>query len=485
VSPTGNTPARAGTTAALSTPLSGSPEHPRAGGDDRQPSSLRPGHGGTPPRGRGRLRDDSEPQGVARNTPARAGTTTGCRVGWWRPTEHPRAGGDDEFSPPADTNANGTPPRGRGRRTPAPTPRAARRNTPARAGTTRRRWRGRGRSREHPRAGGDDVGLQQGLEYSHGTPPRGRGRHPRGDHRAEPQRNTPARAGTTVRRRSGCRCPREHPSAGGDDRLRADGAPFILGTPPRGRGRRRRVCRVSPGSGNTPARAGTTAPRSLTSSYSQEHPRAGGDDGMQGSTDMLREGTPPRGRGRLRGSHRPRVRAGNTPARAGTTRPTTLRVSPWTEHPRAGGDDRLRTAPDGAASGTPPRGRGRPTCRRRDRLKGLEHPRAGGDDPVDTRDGIVSSGTPPRGRGRQRSIHSRCGGERNTPARAGTTPGYEGTYWTSTEHPRAGGDDPSDHPAGLALDGTPPRGRGRPSRTSASTGGPRNTPARAGTTYRR
>ena len=76
-------------------------------------------------------------------------------------------------------------------------------------------------------------------------------------------RNTPALAGTTHQDHSSAPNAREHPRAGGDDRYGEDRAEFEGGTPPRWRGR------LLPGvggvvcPGNTPALAGTTRPSDL------------------------------------------------------------------------------------------------------------------------------------------------------------------------------------------------------------------------------
>ena len=91
------------------------------------------------------------------NTPARAGTTSGRRCCPGSTAEHPRAGGDDAFTVAAN-NLSG----------------------------------------EHPRAGGDDFAAMVNAVVVRGTPPRGRGRHHPGRRGAPTNRNTPARAGTTM-----------------------------------------------------------------------------------------------------------------------------------------------------------------------------------------------------------------------------------------------------------------------------------------------
>ena len=253
---------------------------------------------------------------------------------------------------------------------------------------------------EHPRAGGDDERAHRRYVAVPGTPPRGRGRLRRHGCERRRTRNTPARAGTTWSRTSLTSPIREHPRAGGDDP----------------RNQRRHGGR----SGNTPARAG--------------------DDPHRRGRHGCRYGTPPRGRGRQEHRPRPPVPVRNTPARAGTTRPVTRPQTRGQEHPRAGGDDFRTSMLSWIHCGTPPRGRGRRVHRRGEQSLG---------------------GTPPRGRGRLRRDGERGSGQRNTPARAGTTSPWAPGSPYQPEHPRAGGDDDDHHGVVIEGAGTPPRGRGR------------------------
>jgi len=196
--------------------------------------------------------------------------------------------------------------------------------------------------REHPRAGGDDRRCGAAARWAAGTPPRGRGRQLHTWRGLMSLRNTPARAGTTRGKRARSSSKTEHPRAGGDDRRHQPGDGPVVGTPPRGRGRRLQQCPVQETTRNTPARAGTTRRRRSSAPPAMEHPRAGGDDSTPGRRRRCVLGTPPRGRGRRCAAPRGAAPDGNTPARAGTTAIGTL-TGYWTpEHPRAGGDDAWR-----------------------------------------------------------------------------------------------------------------------------------------------
>jgi len=212
----------------------------------------------------------------------------------------PRAGGDEVICLETGIRASGTPPRGRGRRGPRIRVHPVGRNTPARAGTTSTIPPAADHPGEHPRAGGDDRAWDCTSAAVRGTPPRGRGRRYRGGGHHPGTGNTPARAGTTESCwAASCSLP-EHPRAGGDDTSRAVGTGSSVGTPPRGRGRRSYGAPPWRVRRNTPARAGTTRGHRWTRSHSREHPRAGGDDATAGGAPVTGTGTPPRGRGRHR-----------------------------------------------------------------------------------------------------------------------------------------------------------------------------------------
>ncbi len=93
-------------------------------------------------------------------------------------------------------------------------------------------------------------------------------------------------------------------------------------------------------------------------------------------------------------------------------------------------------------------------------------------------------GTPPRGRGRPSRGRRWVHRPRNTPARAGTTNQWSAKNTGQREHPRAGGDDVPVPWFAAPEYGTPPRGRGRRLGVSRLLDVEGNTPARAGTTTR-
>ncbi len=295
---------------------------------------------------------------------------------------------------------------------------------------------------------------------------------------------------------------REHPRACGDDVVVTCAGFTHRGTPPRVRGRRAPAAGRPPRKGNTPARAGTTRPTPRSPRGRSEHPRACGDDDLQRPELVPLGGTPPRVRGRRWRPARWCRRTGNTPARAGTTYPYGPRTVRVREHPRACGDDAHRVVDLEPRRGTPPRVRGRLDplldAERRDRntparagttwtstgptRTTTEHPRACGDDARSVSTRSSTAGTPPRVRGRHPRGRLAAVGGGNTPARAGTTQCSHHPLDLRREHPRACGDDPMRLCVVDSASGTPPRVRGRRLRSGGLLPHLGNTPARAGTT---
>ena len=150
---------------------------------------------------------------------------------------------------------------------------------------------------------------------------------------------TPAHAGKTLRA-----CPSpwksgDHPRACGEDTTYADQIAGVWGPPPRMRGRRC-VRALRPGSrGTTPAHAGKTRTITRALSIPSDHPRACGEDFVKTYSSAPDRGPPPRMRGRHRCRRGKSRRRGTTPAHAGKTSPIPCCWWPSGDHPRACGED--------------------------------------------------------------------------------------------------------------------------------------------------
>ena len=153
-------------------------------------------------------------------------------------------------------------------------------------------------------------------------------------------------------------------------------------------------------------------------------------------------GSPPRVRGKRRETKRKACRNRITPARAGKTSPTAPCTSAGRDHPRACGENKAGVLQSVDGSGSPPRVRGkhgraceqvqqpgitparagktRTDCRRNRRVE--DHPRACGENAAGLATMDAVQGSPPRVRGKLHAPAGRKGGSRITPARAGKTP---------------------------------------------------------------
>ena len=395
---------------------------------------------------------------------------------------HPRAGGENARRAVDSLCRDGSSPRGRGKpllpATSAPTLRLI----PARAGKTLREvslvpW-----PAAHPRAGGENPSSVPSSWYSFGSSPRGRGKHGDGWHPVGLPGLIPARAGKTAIRPRRPSSRTAHPRAGGENPPSCWSGSAGRGSSPRGRGKRPCCLELRPDSGLIPARAGKTSFGQGALLGWPAHPRAGGENLQTWGGKISRKGSSPRGRGKPPVPSDVQDRAGLIPARAGKTPPRCHSITPASAHPRAGGENFPRRSAVQSRPGSSPRGRGklnatmaanpifrliparagktqssrlRPSSRR-------AHPRAGGENPSVACSFTASVGSSPRGRGKPYGSHTLAVLPGLIPARAGKTgrSGYRAPGgWA---HPRAGGENASAVGVGSPLEGSSPRGRGKP-----------------------
>ncbi len=130
-----------------------------------------------PPLARGRRGRPGQVQRGRRATPARAGTTPYARPQTRGCPSYPRSRGDDDALETAFEQYQELPPLARGRPTHGARPYAARRATPARAGTTVVVPGPVPRQRSYPRSRGDDMDGRGPVLRSQELPPLARGRH--------------------------------------------------------------------------------------------------------------------------------------------------------------------------------------------------------------------------------------------------------------------------------------------------------------------
>ena len=308
---------------------------------------------------RGRRGDDEEDALAGRLTPAYAGKTAFKRSKRSTMAAHPRVCGEDFKHGGDGTQAEGSPPRMRGRRhrhsavLPAPglTPRmrgrpnsaASRRKsnglTPAYAGKTSSLIASVSNMRAHPRVCGEDRIRRRPGANQMGSPPRMRGRRLHQFVHEASGRLTPAYAGKTEVVVVGGGNPGAHPRVCGEDSCDSSSTGRAPGSPPRMRGRPCSARGEGSAIGLTPAYAGKTLRAARRPSHSTAHPRVCGEDftvGLKGGGGL---GSPPRMRGRRHDDLTRRPQARLTPAYAGKTQPEDDTHVSLRAHPRVCGED--------------------------------------------------------------------------------------------------------------------------------------------------
>ena len=128
------------------------------------------------PAGRGKANWHCVRRPALRITPAHAGKRTRSWRAYGCPWNHPRAGGEKAKEWQTKTEAEGSPPHGRGKVGPVIQLRACAGITPAWAGKRPSHSSERRRPQDHPRVGGEKSRSRPGYKVRLGSPPRGRGK---------------------------------------------------------------------------------------------------------------------------------------------------------------------------------------------------------------------------------------------------------------------------------------------------------------------
>ena len=212
----------------------------------------------------------------------------------------------------------------------------------------------------------------------------------------------------------------DHPRACGENLICAVASVACMGSPPRMRGKLKRINRNKIVKGITPAHAGKTSVDKDALKADGDHPRACGENDNAGNLIRDTWGSPPRMRGKLQ-SFSPSFSAGGiTPAHAGKTQLAAREGRKERDHPRACGEN---------ASALPPVS--------------------------------VTLGSPPRMRGKQLSRIERLSRSGITPAHAGKTMRRRGQPSRRWDHPRACGENARFPSSSTSEKGSPPRMRGK------------------------
>ncbi len=227
-------------------------------GDHTISSSVTRASDGTAPRARGPRRAQARSRCRCGNSPACAGTTSVEDGRIWPVREQPRVRGDHPIEATPAIASRGTAPRARGPRIAASLPPRPQGNSPACAGTTVRRRRSTHRRWEQPRVRGDHDAASIRHTWNLGTAPRARGPRPGQTGNSTAGGNSPACAGTTCAPWTGDQSSGEQPRVRGDHTTGMGVHDHGSGTAPRARGPLRLHLTHHRGRGNSPACAGTT-----------------------------------------------------------------------------------------------------------------------------------------------------------------------------------------------------------------------------------
>ena len=109
------TPADAGKTHLSGLPIRDAQDHPRGCGENLRSRALRRHRTGSPPRMRGKRRQNGKSASSPGITPADAGKTGYMQLHLRRSRDHPRGCGENLLLPPRAENKGGSPPRMRGK----------------------------------------------------------------------------------------------------------------------------------------------------------------------------------------------------------------------------------------------------------------------------------------------------------------------------------------------------------------------------------
>ena len=250
---------------------------------------------------------------------------------------------------------------------------------------------------------------------------------------------TPACAGKRKKKSGKKDTSRDHPRVCGEKVKDAIAPTALAGSPPRVRGKDRKLLHNLFGQGITPACAGKRLERWALNGASWDHPRVCGEKGALQLLGKKVLGSPPRVRGKavvwLLTTSKLRI----TPACAGKRSAHTPHPVLTRDHPRVCGEKRAGLAGERSGLGSPPRVRGKefhrslssvrsgitPACAGKSpkgqniSCKSWDHPRVCGEKPVQVEALTPQQGSPPRVRGKASTITFEKGFQRITPACAG------------------------------------------------------------------
>ncbi len=234
------------------------------------------------------------------------------------------------------------------------------------------------------------------------------------------KRITPAYAGKRKPPPARPGIPADHPRVCGEKTLYRGMQRVVLGSPPRMRGKEVSFLKLPGSTRITPAYAGKSVGGRGGSLFSQDHPRVCGEKRCWYWWKCCSTGSPPRMRGKDGAMRKPPERFRITPAYAGKSPHPHRQTAQATDHPRVCGEKRLQKS----------------SCR-------------------------MPWGSPPRMRGKEGDEGVGAADSRITPAYAGKSLRARTVHAKSWDHPRVCGEKTPLLFCAVALQGSPPRMRGK------------------------
>ena len=194
-----------------------------------------------------------------RITPADAGKTILSCLAMLLQQDHPRGCGENKCTIKAANTGSGSPPRMRGKQLKIADAANRDRITPADAGKTYKHTLFTVKARDHPRGCGENFSVHSFYAFKYGSPPRMRGKLENGANIAGAHRITPADAGKTCWNGDRLNSGQDHPRGCGENRYRGWQFRFLVGSPPRMRGKQKSYFFSAGAKRITPADAGKTS----------------------------------------------------------------------------------------------------------------------------------------------------------------------------------------------------------------------------------
>ena len=231
--------------------------------------------------------------------------------------DHPRVCGEKEAAALSEVYETGSPPRVRGKGTSAKDMPCAVGITPACAGKRGGRTVSFFLIRDHPRVCGEKARTLIAWEEPQGSPPRVRGKESNAKTGQKARRITPACAGKRATPSKNPHPGGDHPRVCGEKYTCAAVRACRLGSPPRVRGKVARRGLAFSGFGITPACAGKSSSAKMQPTTRWDHPRVCGEKSLLMKLMCFMVGSPPRVRGKGAVPSAPVAAPRITPACAG------------------------------------------------------------------------------------------------------------------------------------------------------------------------